>query len=388
MRICDACLRQGVVTGSGSADGQFYPLRSPLGGYMTPDSPDELFNDRAQHLLKVLVESYIREGQPVGSRTLSRDSGLNLSAATVRNVMADLEEYGFVTSPHTSSGRVPTDKGYRFFVDTLLRQRSAGAADEVISELRRRLDEDHGRDPKAIVAVASQVLSSITHLAGVVTIPRQPHQSLSQIEFLPLSDNRVLAVMVVNGRDVQNRIVQLERYYSADELRRAAVFLNQQFGGKELREIRADIVGELAQAGEQLNQLMRDAILVARQMVGVGVPEEPEYVIAGETNLMEFAELSNVDKLRRLFEAFTAKRDILHLLDQSLTAEGVQIFIGQESGYQILDDCSLVTAPYMLDNETVGVLGVIGPTRMAYERVIPIVDVTARLLGSALNSRR
>ena len=232
------------------------------------------------------------------------------------------------------------------------------------------------------------MLSSITHLAGVVTIPRQPHQSLSQIEFLPLSDNRVLAVMVVNGRDVQNRIVQLERYYSADELRRAAVFLNQQFGGKELREIRADIVGELAQAGEQLNQLMRDAIIVARQMVGVGLPEEPEYVIAGETNLMEFAELSNVDKLRRLFEAFTAKRDILHLLDQSLTAEGVQIFIGQESGYQILDDCSLVTAPYMLDNETVGVLGVIGPTRMAYERVIPIVDVTARLLGSALNSRR
>jgi heat-inducible transcriptional repressor len=355
---------------------------------MAPDTTDEIFNERAQHLLKVLVESYIREGQPVGSRTLSRDSGLNLSAATVRNVMADLEEYGFVTSPHTSAGRVPTDKGYRFFVDTLLRQRSAGAADDVIDELRRRLDEDHGRDPKAIVSVASQVLSSITHLAGVVTVPRQPHQSLSQIEFLPLSDNRVLAVMVVNGRDVQNRIVQLERYYPADELRRAANFLNQQFGGKELREIRQDIVGELAQAGEQLNQLMRDAIMVARQMVGANVPEQPEYVIAGETNLMEFAELSNVEKLRRLFDAFTAKRDILHLLDQSLTAEGVQIFIGQESGYQILDDCSLVTAPYMLDNETVGVLGVIGPTRMAYERVIPIVDVTARLLGSALNSRR
>jgi len=239
-----------------------------------------------------------------------------------------------------------------------------------------------------IVSVASQVLSSITHLAGVVTIPRQPHQSLSQIEFLPLSDNRVLAVMVVNGRDVQNRIVQLERYYSADELRRAANFLNQQFGGKELREIREDLLGELAQASEQLNQLMRDAILVARQMVGSAAPEEAEYVIAGETNLMEFAELSNVEKLRRLFDAFTAKRDILHLLDQSLRADGVQIFIGQESGYQILDDCSLVTAPYMLDNETVGVLGVIGPTRMAYERVIPIVDVTARLLGSALNSRR
>jgi heat-inducible transcriptional repressor len=355
---------------------------------MPRDFTDETLNERAQHLLRVLVESYIREGQPVGSRTLSRDSGLNLSAATVRNVMADLEEYGFVTSPHTSAGRVPTDKGYRFFVDTLLAQRRSGAEDNVIEELQRRLEDEHDRDPKALVAVASQVLSSITHLAGVVTIPRQPHQSLSQIEFLPLSDNRVLAVMVVNSRDVQNRIVQLDRYYSAEELRRAANFLNQQFAGKELRQVREDLVGELKQTGERLNQLMLDAIRVAQQMVGEGAKDAPEYVIAGETNLMEFAELSSVEKLRRLFDAFTARRDILNLLDLSLRAEGVQIFIGQESGYQILDDCSLVTAPYTLDNETVGVLGVIGPTRMAYERVIPIVDVTARLLGSALNSRR
>jgi heat-inducible transcriptional repressor len=302
--------------------------------------------------------------------------------------MADLEEYGFVTSPHTSAGRVPTDKGYRFFVDTLLRQRQSGAEENVIEELQRRLEDEHDRDPKALVAVASQVLSSITHLAGVVTIPRQPHQSLSQIEFLPLSDNRVLAVMVVNGRDVQNRIVQLERHYPAEELRRAANFLNQQFAGKELRQVREDLVAELKQTGERLNQLMLDAIRVAQQMLGEGTKEAPEYVIAGETNLMEFAELSSVEKLRRLFDAFTARRDILNLLDLSLRAEGVQIFIGQESGYQILDDCSLVTAPYTLDNETVGVLGVIGPTRMAYERVIPIVDVTARLLGSALNSRR
>jgi heat-inducible transcriptional repressor len=350
---------------------------------MTRDTVDEVLNDRAQHLLRVLVENYIREGQPVGSRTLSRDSGLNLSAATVRNVMADLEEYGFVTSPHTSAGRVPTDKGYRFFVDTLLRQRRAAGVEAVIDELQRRLEHEHGRDPKALVAVASQVLSSITHLAGVVTIPRQPHQALSQIEFLPLSDNRVLAVMVVNGRDVQNRIVQLDRYYSAEELRRAANFLNQQFAGKELRTVREDLVSELKQTRERLNQLMVDAITVAQQMLGEGDRGEPEYVIAGETNLMEFAELSSVDKLRRLFEAFTARRDILNLLDLSLKADGVQIFIGQ-----ILDDCSLVTAPYALDNETVGVLGVIGPTRMAYERVIPIVDVTARLLGSALNSRR
>ena len=351
--------------------------------------PDDPLTERAQHLLRVLVESYIREGQPVGSRSLSRDSGLNLSAATVRNVMADLEEYGFVTSPHTSAGRVPTDKGYRFFVDTLLRQRQRPDDAHMLNELNQRLEQEADRDPKALVAVASQMLSSLTHLAGVVTIPRQPHQSLSQIEFLPLSESRVLAVMVINGRDVQNRIVHLERYYSAEELRRAANFLNQQFGGKELAQIRLDIVEELTQAGETLNQLMRDAIRVAQQAVGESNHQgEPEYVIAGETNLMEFAELSNVEKLRRLFDAFTSKRDILHLLDQSLGAEGVQIFIGQESGYQILDNCSLVTAPYALDNETVGVLGVIGPTRMAYDRVIPIVDVTARLLGSALNSRR
>ena len=351
--------------------------------------PDDPLTERAQHLLRVLVESYIREGQPVGSRSLSRDSGLNLSAATVRNVMADLEEYGFVASPHTSAGRVPTDKGYRFFVDTLLRQRQRPDDAHMLNELNQRLEQEADRDPKALVAVASQMLSSLTHLAGVVTIPRQPHQSLSQIEFLPLSESRVLAVMVINGRDVQNRIVHLERYYSAEELRRAANFLNQQFRGKELAQIRLDIVEELTQAGESLNQLMRDAIRVAQQAVGESNQQgEPEYVIAGETNLMEFAELSNVEKLRRLFDAFTSKRDILHLLDQSLGAEGVQIFIGQESGYQILDNCSLVTAPYALDNETVGVLGVIGPTRMAYERVIPIVDVTARLLGSALNSRR
>lgn len=353
------------------------------------DTPDDVLSERAQHLLRVLVESYIREGQPVGSRSLSRDSGLQLSSATVRNVMADLEEYGFVTSPHTSAGRVPTDKGYRFFVDTLLRQRQQGSLDSVMDELQRKLDEQEDRDPKALVSVASHVLSSLTHLAGVVTIPRQPHQALSQIEFLPLSDNRVLAVMVVNGRDVQNRIVHLERRYSAEELRRAANFLNQQFVGKELAKIRDDLVAELAQTRATLNQLMLDAIKVAQQVVGEpGRQGEAEYVIAGETNLMEFAELSNVDKLRRLFDAFTSRRDILHLLDQSLHAEGVQIFIGQESGYQILDDCSLVTAPYALDNETVGVLGVIGPTRMAYDRIIPIVDVTARLLGAALNSRR
>lgn len=352
---------------------------------MSSDTNDDLFNDRAQHLLKRLVEHYIREGQPVGSRTLSRDLGLNLSAATIRNVMADLEGLGFIASPHTSAGRVPTDKGYRFFVDTLLRYEPLENAK--VAEIQARLGE-HLDNPKALVGVASKLLSSVTRLAGVVTLPRQSHAALSQIEFMPLSDNRVLAILVVNGREVQNRILQLERRFGAEELRRASNYLNQEFGGKELSAVREHLVNQLKETRENLNQMMMDAIRLAQQVVDMPAAGSPmEYVMAGETNLMEFAELSNVDKLRRLFEAFTQQRDILHLLDHSLKADGVQIFIGQESGHTILDDCSIVTAPYTLDQEVVGVLGVIGPTRMAYERVIPIVDITAKLLGSALNLR-
>src|SRR5688572_11153764 len=295
--------------------------------------------------------------------------------------MADLTELGFVTSPHTSAGRIPTDKGYRLFVDTLLKLKPL-QGDE-IDELQRRLSS-HQDEPKSLVAVASQMLSTITHIACVVTLPRQMHAAISQIEFLSLSDNRVLTILVVNGREVQNRIMQMERHYTSDELRRAANYLNDQFRGRTMPEVRDELLNQLQETRQHLNKLMLDAIQLAQQVV----EREAGYVMAGETNLMDFAELSNVEKLRRLFDAFNEKRDILHLLDLSLRAEGVQIFIGQESGYNILDDCSIVTAPYTLDNEVVGVLGVIGPTRMAYERVIPIVDITARLLGAALNSRK
>lgn len=351
---------------------------------MSPDTGEDLLNERAQQLLKRLVENYIRDGQPVGSRTLSRDVGLTLSAATIRNVMADLEALGFVSSPHTSAGRIPTDKGYRFFVDTLLKYEPL--EDAKVAQIQTHLGE-HVDNPKALVAAASRMLSSVTRMAGVVTLPRQSHASLSQIEFIPLSDNRVLAVMIVNGREVQNRILQLERRYTADELRRASNYLNQELGGQELSTIRERLVAQLKETRETLNQLMLDAIMLAQQVVDAPVPGKMEYVMAGETNLMDFAELSSVEKLRRLFDAFTQQRDILNLLDHSLKADGVQIFIGHESGHTILDDCSIVTAPYTLDQEVVGVLGVIGPTRMAYERVIPIVDITAKLLGSALNQR-
>lgn len=351
---------------------------------MSLESVDELLNDRAQHLLRILVEQYIRDGQPVGSRSLSRESGLNLSSATIRNVMADLEDHGYVASPHTSAGRIPTDKGYRFFVDMLLKVRPL--ENEAVQVIRQGLA--HNDDPKILVSAASKMLSSITQLAGVVTLPRQPHTELTQIEFLPLSDNRVLVVLVTNGREVQNRILHLERAYGSEELRRAANYLNQQFGGRDLNAVRELLVAQLKQTREHLNQGMLDAIRLAQQAVGANETSGAmQYVIAGETNLMGFAELSNVEKLRRLFEAFNQQRDVLHLLDQSLRADGVQIFIGQESGHHIFDDCSVVTAPYTLDKEVVGVLGVIGPTRMAYERVIPIVDLTAKLLGAALNSK-
>ena len=352
---------------------------------MAQEAREEPLGERAQHLLRILIESYIRDGQPVGSRALSRESGLQLSSATVRNVMADLEELGFVASPHTSAGRVPTDKGYRFFVDTLLQLRPLDEA--ATAEIRRQVEASRDSSTDLITAV-SQLLSSATRLAGVVTLPRTRSASITQVEFVALSENRVLVVLVFNDREVQNRIIQLERRYSPDELKRASSYLNEQFRGRTLREVRQEILRQLSEAHAHLNQIMLEAISVAQQVFESGGEDRLEYVIKGETNLMGMAELSSVERLRRLFEAFNEKRDFLHLLDHSLKAEGVQIFIGHESGYQILDDCSVVTAPYADGESVVGVLGVIGPTRMAYERVIPIVDMTAKLLGAALNSRR
>ena len=345
---------------------------------------EESLSERAQLLLKALIESYIRDGQPVGSRALSRDSGLSLSSATIRNVMADLEDLGFVASPHTSAGRIPTDKGYRLFVDSLLKLKPL--QHEEVEEIERRLRE--ASNGRALLQTVSQMLSSVSHMAGLVTLPNPHYVALSQIEFIGLSENRALAIMVMNNGEVQNRVVQLDRRYSGEELRRAANYLNEAFAGRSLPDVRAMLVRQLQETRQHMNQLMQDAIQVAQKVFDAKPDEQVEYVIAGETNLMGFAELGNVDRLRRLFEAFNEKHDILRLLDSCLRAQGIQIFIGQESGYQILDDVSLVAAPYLLDNQVVGVLGIIGPTRMAYERVIPIVDVTANLLGSALNARK
>ncbi len=347
------------------------------------DHPTNPPSDRSGQILRALVAQYIRDGQPVGSRTLALSSGLRLSPATIRNVMADLEDYGFVAAPHTSAGRVPTAKGYRFFVDTLVKLQPLAVAE--VNRLQSQLAGEAGSDAKTLAEVASAALSSLTQMAGVVMLPRPKHATLRQVEFLPLSNRRVLAILVVNDHEVQNRVLVVDRPYSESELRQAANYLNEKFIGREIREVRARILEELQATRESMNRLMLDAITVAERALEPN-PERSEFIVSGETRLMEFQELSDVEKLRQLFEAFNAQREILHLLDRSIAADGVQIFIGEESGYRILDDCSVVTAPYRVNDEIVGVLGVIGPTRMAYERVIPIVDITARLVGAALNS--
>ncbi|MGH8278577.1 MAG: heat-inducible transcriptional repressor HrcA [Gammaproteobacteria bacterium] len=353
---------------------------------MSSGTPSGGLNERAQRLLKALVERYIRDGEPVGSRTLSRNSGLDLSPASIRNVMADLEELGFIASPHTSAGRVPTVKGYRLFVDTLLTVKPL--AEQEVQRMHAQL-ATLDSNPRTLLASASGMLSAITHMTGVVTLPRREHIAWRHIEFLPLSDHRVLAILVINEGEVQNRILRLERDYPAEELQRASNFLNTHYLGKDIQVMRAEVLNELRRTRESINDLMLAAVTLAEKVVAdTGHEQAHTYLMAGETNLMEWAELSDVEKLRRLFEAFNQRREILRLLDKCIAADGVQIFIGEESGYQVLDECSVVTAPYKVDDEVVGVLGVIGPTRMAYERVIPLVDLTAHLLGAALNPHK
>jgi heat-inducible transcriptional repressor len=349
---------------------------------MTDGSKSSLYilSKRAQYLFKVLVERYISEGQPVGSRTLARDAGLDLSPATIRNVMADLEEMGLIRAPHTSAGRMPTVRGYRLFVDTLLTVKQP-----LSSEIQRIWNNlGASRDTQSLIKRASTLLSEVTCLAGIVMLPRTEQQALTHVEFLPLSDKRVLVILVINTSEVQNRIIYTERDYTSAELQQAANYLNQAFRGRELSAVRDKLLKEMRVAREAVDRMMQTAIEMAQQVFEPGESRE-DYVLAGQTNLMGMAEF-DIDQLRQLFEAFNQKRDILHLLDQALSAQGMQIFIGEESGYSFLDDCSVVTSTYQADGRVLGVLGVIGPTRMSYERVIPIVDLTAKILGSALKS--
>jgi heat-inducible transcriptional repressor len=339
---------------------------------------DTLPSERAQILLKMLVERYISDGQPVGSRALAKVSGLDLSPASIRNIMSDLEELGFISSPHTSAGRIPTPRGYRFFVDTLLKVRPLDQVE--INQLEGQLQPDH---TQKLVSQASHLLSDLTRFAGVVMTPKRRSAAFRHIEFLNLSEKRLLLIIVAPDGDVQNRIIIADRAYKPSELIEAANFLNQNYAGLTFEEIKARVHDELHRLREELTGLMAKAIEVGTEAMG-GASED--YVLSGERNLLQVTDsATNMSSLRRLFDMFENKTSLLHLLDISSRAQGVQIFIGGDSGLVPLDEFSVVTAPYEVDGQVVGTVGVVGPTRMAYERVIPIVDITAKLLSSALS---
>lgn len=337
-----------------------------------------MLDKRAQVLLKTLVEHYISEGQPVGSRTLSKCSGLDLSPATIRNVMADLEEMGFIASPHTSAGRIPTHRGYRFFVDTLLTVKPLQS-----QEIQRLEYELSSPDPQELRSSAADLLSNLTRFAGLVMIPKRKSIAFRHLEFLPLTEKRILLIIVTSDGNVQNRIIVADRPYTPSELTQATNFFNQHYAGSTFEQVHKKLHDELRQMQSDMTRLMAAALEASNKALE---KERDNVVISGEHNLLQVDDLStNVTSLRKLFELFERRHTLLQLLDNSQSAEGIQIFIGNESGYLPLDECSMVTAPYEADGEIVGTLGVIGPTRMAYERVIPIVDITARLLSNALS---
>jgi heat-inducible transcriptional repressor len=337
-------------------------------------------SERAQRLFKRLVELYIRDGQPVGSKTLSQ-AFFSLSPATIRKVLSDLEEQGFLTSPHTSAGRIPTTQGYRFFVDSLLSIHHLEAVEE---RVQATLHQDQSMD--SLIMETSALLSELTHMVGIVTLPQSEQLILRHVEFLSLSDNRVLVILVFNEREVQNRIIVTDRSYTASELTQASNFLNQHFSGKELFAARHELLQSLNYDRAQVDSLMKAVVDVASKAFVV-TPPQKEYVLAGQQNLLK-EPASSVRQLQRLFEAFTQKQQILGLLDQCLQTEGVQMFIGEESGYDAFREHSVVTTQYKVEGKTVGVVGVIGPTRMQYDKVIPVVELTAKVLSTLLNSEK
>ncbi len=337
-----------------------------------------MLNERARILLKTLVECYIEDGQPVGSRTLAKQTGLNLSPASIRNIMSDLEEGGFIASPHTSAGRIPTPRGYRLFVDSLLTVRSL--AQPELSHIESKLHPD---DPQRLVAAASHLLSDLTQFAGVVGTPRRGNQTFRQMEFLRLSENRILLIIVTPEGEVQNRVLITDRPYRDSQLTEAAKFFNHHYAGLSFEDVRPRLLTELRDLQSGISDLMQAAVQAGSEALK---PSGGEYILSGEVNLLRTPDLAtNMERLRELFNLFERKTDLINLLDISHQASGVQLYIGAESGVATLDECSVITAPYEVDGVVVGTLGVIGPTRMAYERVIPIVDITARLLSNALS---
>jgi heat-inducible transcriptional repressor len=338
-----------------------------------------MLDERSKTLLKTLVERYIADGQPVGSRTLSRASGLDLSAATIRNVMADLEDLGLIASPHTSAGRIPTARGYRLFVDTMLTARplDAASAPQIESQLQPDL-------PQRVIAQAAHVLSNLSSFVGVVTAPRKP-AVMHHIEFMRLSERRILVILVSPDGEVQNRIIMTAQDYTPAQLQEASQYLTAQFAGLDIEQIGERLRGEAEALRAEIASLMQAAVRAGSE---AAASSQEQVVISGERNLLAVSDLAHdMNSLRKLFDLFEHKTQLLRLLEVSHRAEGVQIYIGGESGVVPYEELSIVSAPYEIDGRVVGTLGVIGPTRMAYDRMIQIVDITARLVGNALSTK-
>lgn len=336
--------------------------------------------DRSQLLFKTLVECYIRDGQPVGSRHLLQMAELPLSSATVRNVMASLEEKGLLAAPHTSAGRVPTQQGYRLFVDRLLTTEALN--EDTVTALTEELSPS--LSPRELVEKASDCLAELTRHAGLVMVPRRDLVSLRHIEFVRLDEKRLLAIVVCANGDVQNQLIQTERPFGDAELVQASNYLNHHFAGRSLGEVAQSLLHGLRDDQLRMDALLRSTVELAER--AFAPRQAADYVMAGASNLLRLGESGGIDRLQDLFQAFTTKRDILHLLDRCQQSEGVEIYIGAESGYAPFEDLTLVTAPYAANGQVLGRLAVIGPTRMAYQQVIPLVEVTAKILSRALSS--
>jgi heat-inducible transcriptional repressor len=338
-----------------------------------------MLDEHSKSLLKTLVERYIADGQPVGSRTLSKASGLELSPATIRNVMADLEELGLIASPHTSAGRIPTARGYRLFVDTMLT-----AAPGLVGDSRPLEQQLQPDQPQRVIASAAQLLSNLSSFVGVVTAPRKP-SVFHHIEFLRLGERRVLVIMVAPDGDVQNRVIFTAQDLSQAELAEASNRLNAHYAGLSLESVRERLKSEVDALRGEIAQLMSAAVQVGTEAMQ---HEEDRVVVSGERNLLTVQDFSHdMGSLRRLFDLFEQKTQLMRLLDVSSRAEGVRIYIGGESQVVPFEELSIVSAPYEVDGQVVGTLGVIGPTRMAYDRMIQIVDITSRMVSQALSQK-
>ncbi len=341
---------------------------------------DAALDPRARQLLRTLISRYIRDGEPVGSQTLARHAGLDVSPATIRNILSELEDAGLLASPHTSAGRVPTAQGYRMFVDSLVQMQPPDETE--LARLRGELPA--GAGTQALLGSASELLSAMTRFVGVVSAPSREQFAFRHIDFVPLDAGRVLAILVFADNEVQNRVIEPRRAYGPGELEQVANYLNAHFAGRTLAEIRAVLLHELRHARQEMESLLARSVDLAGQAL---MPDDDAgMVVRGQTRLMGVQDLSDLDRLRELFEAFARKREMLQLLERTSLAPGVRIFIGEETGLAPLEAVSLVSAPYATANGRVlGVLGVIGPQRMAYGRVIPLVQAAADALGAALD---